>query len=182
MVLHGPPSHGGRLAGTYPSERGIFHGRRGQHRHVPCRGVVSLRIQSIGIGEAGIVHSQCGRLLVHQRHERLQSSGALRQSQRRVIAGAQQQPVQQLLPPHRLSDAEIHGRALRHVLRSHGHSVIQRPLLQRHQRRHDLGGAGNTHLPRTGLVIQDLPRVRVHQNSGRGGDLQSLRHNRQHTQ
>ena len=176
VVLHGALADGNGAAGR------LLHGRRGQHRHIPGRGIVPLGVQSVGIGEAGMGHAQCRRLFIHQCYEQLQPSGALRQGQRRVVAGAQQQAVQQLLHPHRFAGLQVHGRALGHVLPRHGNGVVRLCLLQRHQRRHDLGGAGNEHLLIAILFVEQLPRVRVQQDSSRGGDLHSLRHSRYDTQ
>ena len=68
------------------------------------------------------------------------------------------------------------------MVRRHGDDVVRRGVLQHHQRRHDLGGAGDEHLAVTVFLVEHLPHVCVHQDSSRGGDLQSLRHSRRYAE
>lgn len=46
----------------------------------------------------------------------------------------------------------------------HCDHIPQTATLQHHQGRHQLGGAGNEHLPVGILFVQDLPRIAVHEN------------------
>ena len=56
---------------------------------------------------------------------------------------------------------EVHGGALCHVFLLYSDDVRRRGAFQRHQGRHDLGGAGDEHPPAAVLVIQHLPGVQI---------------------
>ena len=174
MIGHGPAAHCSRPGGADPAKCRVLRRIGCQYRHIPRSGIVILIIQPVGVGERGILHSQFRRLVVHGLHKFLQPAAAVRQRQRRVVAAAQHQAVQQFLHRHRLAGLEIHGGALHHMRSGHSNGIGQPGPVQCYQRRHDFGGAGDPHPPSGILFIQDLAAVRVHQNRSRGRKLDRL--------
>ena len=175
MIGHGAAAHRNAAGGAQPHKCFVFYGAGRQTGHVPCRGIVTLLIQTVGICKGGTGHAQLRRLAVHLRHKALQTAAVVRQSQRRIVAGAQQQTVQKLLHRHPVAGLQIHGGALRYVLLGHCDHIPQTATLQHHQGRHQLGGAGNEHLPVGILFVQDLPRIAVHENGRCSGSIRRPR-------
>ena len=168
MIGHGASADGNAPGGAQ-AHKGMVPGGIGrQTGHVPGGGIVGLTVQAAGIFKGGILHPQLPCQAVHPPDKGCRPAAAVGQGLRRVVAGAQQQAVQQLLHRHPLSGPEVHGGTLCHVFLLYSDDVRRRGAFQRHQGRHDLGGAGDEHPPAAVLVIQHLPGVRVHQHGGRG--------------
>ena len=125
MIGHGAAAHRNAAGGAQPHKCFVFYGAGRQTGHVPCRGIVTLLIQTVGICKGGTGHAQLRRLAVHLRHEALQTAAVVRQSQCRIVAGAQQQTVQKLLHRHPVAGLQIHGGALRYVLLGHCDHIPQ---------------------------------------------------------
>lgn len=144
------------------------------YRHIARGGVHGGIRQAgrIGIVRAGKPELLCRR--IHHLHEGpLRARHRLRERHRRVVAGVDQQPVQQLIDGNLLARRNEHPRTAgapgRHADR---HRLVQ---LQRAVRDrlvgqvgcHQLGETGRRPPQRSGLLGQDRTGARVHQHIGR---------------
>ena len=164
-------AHGNCFGGDGFVENGVFHGIGGQNRQIPGGGVVSGAVQPVGIFKMTLGHTQHPGLVVHHFREALYSAAAVNgQSHRRVVAGMEHQPIQQLLECQNLPLLQIHGGAFdAHSLFGNPHPVQDVALLADHKSCHDLGGAGNQ-APLVGiLLIQNPSGGGIHQNCFFGG-------------
>ena len=158
-------------------EVGVLHGAGHEPRHIVGGGVMILRVQTVGIGEVGVVHAELGGIVVHPADEGGLVS-AHRTGQRRggIVAGVHHQAVEQAANGHRLPHPQVHGRAF-HVrpLLLHDDGGVQiRRFFQRHQRRHDLRGAGDQVALLRVALIEHLPGPGIGQNGALGGDVQPV--------
>ena len=168
MVVHGAPADGDRPRGRDPHQRFIFQRSLRQLRHIPRSGIVAFVIQPVGIGKGGVLHPQRPGLFVHHGHKAFDAAAdVLGNGHRRIVAGTQQQSVQQRFQRQGLPFLQVHGRPLREGgLPADLHRVGQLPCLHGHQRREDLGGAGNEHFS-VGIALIEYPAAAgVHQDGG----------------
>ena len=158
VVCQVPLANGNRAGGDGFPENGIFHGVGCQFGQIPGGGIVAGSVQAVGIFKVGICQAKISGLVVHQFRKALHRAAAVDgKRHRRVVAGGQHQPVQQLLEGQHLSLLQIHGGALdAHRLPGNPHSVQHVALLADHQSRHDLGGAGNQP-PLPGVFLKKHP-------------------------
>ena len=168
-----PDGDGGRRDNA--AEVLVLQGVGRQRRHIPGAGVMSLRVQTVGVGEVGVGHPQLLRLLVHQRHKGLRLPGdAVRHRQGCVVAADQHESVEQLLQPQHIPGLEVHGGTLRHVLRCDRILLLHPAVLQGHHGGHDLRDAGNEALLVPVLLIQHPPAPLLHQHGGCGRRTDSI--------
>ena len=147
VVGQRPPLQGNGLRRDDPGDGLIVQAGPPQLCHVQGGGIVPRIPQAVGVGEMGARHAQIDRPLVHPLHERCHVPGAVAgQRHRRVVAGVEQKAIEQRLHLQDLSGSQIEGgpldaRPLRLDLHRPGQVAPQR--LHRHQRRHELRGAGH---------------------------------------
>ena len=123
------------------------------------------------------VRAQFRRARVHSRRERLRAAGhMLGDGDGGVVAAAQKQAVEHLLHGQCLAHAQIDGRA-RHAAGVFGgrHFLIQRAVLQRQQRGHDLRGRGHGEALVLVLAKKHAAALRVDQHRTFGGHGQRRR-------
>jgi hypothetical protein len=154
------------------ADRGEFRDRHcltGHDQHVPGAGVVTGDVETMWVGEAGVFHTQLGRPVVHHPHETIDRSAyVLGYGGGRVIARADHGGAHQRAEGHGLSghEADLLSPCAGGLLGDH-HLIIQIPILQGEEDRHDLGdrghgsscvrvGRGQHHV--RGLVIDDPSR------------------------
>ena len=121
-------------------------------------------VQTIGIFKVRASEANAPGFVVHQLGEAFHRAAAIdRQGHSRVVAGLEHQPIQKLLHRQNLTGLQVHGRPLdAHSLRHNLHPVQHIALLANHQRRHNLGGAGNE-APAIGIfLIEDPAGACVH--------------------
>ncbi|MPM89478.1 hypothetical protein SDC9_136587 [bioreactor metagenome] len=127
MVHKGACAHGFGSGGHNLPQRFIVHALRRQLGHVGRRGIVLFVIQPVGVCKAGAVHPQRGRPLVHPVHKGLHVSRAVaRHGEGRVVAGLQQQTVEQRLQGKLLPRLQVDGGTLGpSPFRLNGHRIGQ---------------------------------------------------------
>ena len=169
VIGHGAPADGHRPGGGDAHQGLILHRRAGQKGHVPGGGVVILMVQAIGVSEGAVLHPQISGGLVHHAHEsRLTAAHMTRDGHCGIVSGTEHQAVEQRLQRQLLPLFQIHGGTLgQRGLPVDCHNFPQVSLPDRHQRRHNLRGAGDQHLRVGVLLIEYPPTVHIHQNSGR---------------
>ena len=168
VVVHGPPADGNGPGGGDPHQRLVFQGGPGQLCHVPGGGIMVLVVQAVGIGKGGIFHLQFPGLFVHQRHKALHTAAhMLGDGHRRIVAGAEQQSIQQGLQGQGLPLFQVHGGTFgTGRLPADLHRILKISLLNGHQRRQDFGGAGDEHFPVGIALIKHPAAARIHQDRG----------------
>ena len=154
-------------------KRGLLHGIGRKISQIPGGGVVPVVVQAVGVGKVRISQAQGRRAAIHLRHEGGDRAAAVqRQRHGGVVAGLQQQTVEQLLHRQHLAGLQIQRRPF-HAAGSGGnrHRFVQRAALCDEQACHNLRRAGNQ-APRPGvLFIEDAPGGAVQQNSAAGRKL-----------
>ena len=158
MVGKEPLPHPKGFGGDRLAENGVFHGIGRQPGQVFRRGVVAGAVQAVGVFVVGIGKPQEAGLVVHLLGEALHGAAAVDgQSHRRVVAGGQHKPIQQLLEGQYLPLPQVHGGTLdAHRLPGNPHPVQHVALLADDQGRHDFGSAGHEGLP-GGILFKEHP-------------------------
>ena len=159
-------------------EGGVGHGLLGHLVDVPGRGVVVGVVQTVGVGKVGARHAQLLGSLVHAIHKGgdVPADGH-GQDVGRLVGRGDQQAVEQVLHRDDLPGLEVGGGGVigdvsqgGRVHSDFGGQVQLTPAhgLQSEQGGHDLGDAGGVALLVGVLVVEDLVRVQVDEQGGRG--------------
>ena len=160
----------GRLGRAHHgAERLVLHRVSAEDGHVPRRRVVVCTIESMRIGEVGVLHAEFGRFCVHLRHEGLfRARRGLGKSHRGIVAALDQEAVEHILDRKLLARHQPYLRFSRlgRMLRGCDYS-IQRQTLESQDPGHDLRRGGDRP-PRVGfLLVQHSAVVHVDED-GRG--------------
>ena len=144
--------HGARYAG----EVLVPHAVGGKFGHVARRGVVPLLVEAVGVFEAGLGHAELGRLGVHQLRKLLHAVRDMQRERRGgVVAGDQQQAVEQVLDCVALSRLEVHRGALdARATAVDLHEVVELAVLEHDDGSHYLRRAGDEHVLVGVLLIE----------------------------
>ena len=109
VVGQGPTGHMGRAGGDKSLQAFVFQDLLGQQGHIIGGRIMVFVIQPVGIYKVSILHPQAVRPLVHPVHKGLYRPGAAPgNGQGGVVAGGQQQAIEQLLQCQLLSYPEVH--------------------------------------------------------------------------
>ena len=177
VVRESPATDGDAPGGGDAEQRGVRRRGPAQLRHVEGGGVVALGVQAVGVREGGVGHPQLRRRLVHQGHEMGHvPRHRVRDGHGGVVAGGEQEAVEQGLQRQLLPRLQVHGAALHPGgVPAHGtdHAEVGAP--DGDEGRHQLRGGGDAH-PGVGVLAVEHPAaVCVHQDGGDGGSADSRR-------
>ena len=179
MVGELPPLQGNGPGGENLRHRGILQAGHPQLGHIQGRGVMIFIAQAVGVGKVGVGHAQVLGPLVHPPHKGLHLSPADScQGHRCVVARVEEQPVEQGFQGDRFPRLEIERGPLNprpFPLDLHGFRQVSPQILRRHQRGHQLRGAGNGPGFLLVMGIEHPAGLRIHQNSGGRGNRRRLR-------
>ena len=174
VVAH--PGDGGLLCAGDAAEVPVLHRLPEDAREGEGAGFVAVGVEAVGVDKMR-VRAQFRRARVHPRRERLRAAGhMLGDGDGGVVAAAQKQAVEHLLHGQCLAHAQIDGRA-RHaagVFRGR-HFLVQRAVLQRQQRGHDLRGRGHGEALVLVLAKKHAAALRVDQHRAFSGHGQLRR-------
>lgn len=183
MIREGPPADGDAPGRGDAEQRGVCRRGPAQLRHVEGRGVMALGIQAVGVREGRIGHPQLRRRLVHQCHKAGHvPRHRVRDGHGGIVAGGEQQAVEQGLQRQLLPRLQVHGTALHPGgVPAHGADHIKVRVPDGHESRHQLRGGGDAH-PGVGVLAVEHPAaVRVHQDGRDGGSADCCRPTRKNT-
>jgi len=146
-------------------EHGVFQRIGGQTRQVVRGRHVPVRVQSVGIGEMGVLQSEFFRLAVHHQDEAfLGTAHMFRDGGGGIVAGPKHQSVQQVFQRHLFAEPQIDGRAFFSVcVFADLDHIGQTSVLDRHDRGHDFRQAGDAHRPVAVFAVQQSTRFNVDQ-------------------
>ena len=93
MIGHGAPAHRNAPGGAQARKGVVPGGIDRQAGHIPGGGIMTVIVQAAGICKGRVLHPQLPGQAVHPPDEGSRSAAVVRQGRRRIVAGAQQQPI-----------------------------------------------------------------------------------------
>ena len=145
MIVQIPLTNGDIFRRYGLVENRIFHGIGRKDRQIPCCGIMSGAVQTVGIFKVRTGHAKDSCLVIHQLRKAFHCAAAVNgKCHSRIVSGRKHQSVQQRLQGENFSLLQVHGRAFdAHRFLGNPHTVKDVALLTDDQRRHNLGGACN---------------------------------------
>ena len=138
---------------------GILQREARQAGQIERSGVIFLAVETVRIRVMRIFQTQNRRFFIHPRGKRGDAAGiGQRERNGGVVPGAEHQAIEQLAHRERFTGLEVHRRALdADGLRRNDDGSVEITRLADHQRRHDLGRAGDERLVLRMGRIEDAP-------------------------